>query len=169
MLILPRIYLEESMTKFFLVLALTFNVFAHSNVEKYVEPTGFALFYYQTQEACEKAEGKWDEQGLCFFEEENQLNLTYVDNKVTNVQIMTWGGNGHSCSFESQNIYNVGDALKVVEAVEAYDFQTGSHKPTLCEVTIKKTENGYNVDNNGKCNFFCGMRAWLYIEEATKK
>jgi hypothetical protein len=158
------------MKKLLLALVLATNVFAQeATVEKYTETTGFALYYYQTQPDCEAAEGKWDEQGLCFFEEENKLNLTLENGKVSSVEVMTWGGNGHSCSFESKNIYDVGSALKVVEAVEAYDFESGEMKPTLCEVTLKKTEKGYSVDNNGKCNYFCGARAWLYIEEATKK
>lgn len=159
------------MKKLLLALVLATNVFAQqSTVENYTEKTGFALYYYQTQPDCKDANGEWDEQsGLCFFTEENQLNLTLTDGKVSAVEIATWGGNGHSCSFESKNVYDIGSALKVVEAVDAYDFESGEMKPTLCEVTLEKVGEAYKVTNNGSCNYFCGARAWLYIEEATKK
>ncbi|EQC49717.1 hypothetical protein [Bacteriovorax sp. DB6_IX] len=151
-------------------LLLTAQAFGET-VETYAEPTGFAVYYIQDEAECSESGGIWDSE-VCLVQDENKLTLTKsegTDSKVTKVNISTWGGNAHSCDFTSTNVYNVGTALKVVEPVEIYEFGSQEHKLGLCEVTLTKTETGYSVDNNGNCNYFCGMRAWLYIENATKK
>ena len=157
------------MKKLVILLGMLLSTYvqAQATVELYAEKTGFALYYYQSEAECTEANGTWTDE-LCFFEEENTIKITKSETE-TSVEINTWGGNGHSCSFDSKNVYDLGTELKVVEAVEAYDFESGEMKPVLCEVTMTKLDNGYSVTNNSNCQYFCGARAWLYIDSATKK
>ena len=149
-----------------LALLASVSIFAgEEQTSRYTETIGTAVYGYEQTECV--AEGGMFEEAMCFFEVDNELFISKKEGKVSKVEVLTWGANAHSCTFESSNISGTEDKLIAREATEVYDYQTGDFKPATCVVTIEKNENGgYSVDNNNNCQEFCGMRAGLWIDNA---
>lgn len=133
------------------------------------------FFNYITAADCQADGGYWtvdsedEEIGFCNFEASDNVKIQknaegyflYVD---------TIGTNGHSCFFEEKVTSVSENEVVSVTETEAYDYETGTFKPSTCSVKVSyKDENTVDVTTEGSCEEYCGARAWLFIEDAKRK
>ncbi|MCO5142040.1 MAG: hypothetical protein M9962_03000 [Oligoflexia bacterium] len=137
------------------------------------EPTQTFVVGYEDQASCDSDGGQWDtEMEMCFFDAENTVELKEENGKIK-LLVDTIGSNAHSCSFEGEAVQTT--ASQFVSKVDSTEYDQDENGnwveiPVVCEVTVDfLDENSVTVDNNGKCREFCGMRAWLSVDKATRK
>ncbi|TNF29093.1 MAG: hypothetical protein EP319_07720 [Deltaproteobacteria bacterium] len=122
-----------------------------------------------TQDDCEGGDdgARWDaESENCLVDIADVVKIKKNEDKYS-VEVITWGGNLHSCAFENE-------AEKIAEGhlqakTEGSEWVDGDWQDKECVVDIKfKDQNTLSVEANWACQVFCGMRAELSIEEAKR-
>ena len=134
----------------------------------YAQPGQTFMMGYMDQATCVEDRGDWDtDMELCFFDIEQIVEVT-GSSQGYNVVVATWGSNAHSCVFEGAVTEVLPNAL--VSKVPTEVYENGTFVPGVCEVTVTyENDVTVNVSTNGKCQTFCGARAWLEMGPATLK
>lgn len=129
---------------------------------------------YEDEKSCLEDQGEWDkEMEMCFFPVEDTVQVKKAVGGF-DIAVETVGSNAHMCGFEGPAQKTSDSTLLSSVKTEVWEenAQTGQWEsvPAVCEVTVTyRDENTVSVENNGKCQEFCGMRAWLSIDEAKRK
>lgn len=156
-----------------ITLLIAANIFAVTSdgmtyLGLFAEPTQTFIVGYTEEAACVSDQGNWDsEMEMCFFDVENTVEVK-GDSEGYSLDIVTTGSNAHSCWFEGKVTQVLEKAL--VSEVPAETFNGTDWEPAICQVTVSyENDETVNVSTNGKCQEFCGARAWLEMGPATLK
>jgi hypothetical protein len=125
---------------------------------------------YDSPEACTADQGVWKVDEGCMFKATNSVVFgakSTVDGvDVWPVKVETFGGNAHTCNLDGLAKAK-GDHLLATVSSEAFEGDEPS--PQNCNVTFRFGANGLDVDaQDVACQFFCGVRAQIYIRGAKK-
>lgn len=131
-----------------------------------VEKESYAV--YLSQEECQEEGSTWDqEMEMCFIKVTDRLSIVKAEDKF-NLEMVTWGGNMHSCGFEGTAEVVADNKLRSV--TEGSEWVDGDWQDKDCVVDITfKDQNTVSVEANQACQIYCGMRAQLYMEDATRE
>lgn len=159
---------------FVLLSALALNLLANVQdptaklLGTFVEPTQTFVVSYQEASDCTTDGGDWDaEMEMCFFDAANTAKVSATADGLY-LTVDTVGSNAHQCYFEGAVTKTT--ATTVVSEVEAMVWNGTDFEAGTCEVTVTfENDDTVNVSNNGKCQEFCGARAWLSFGPATRQ
>jgi hypothetical protein len=137
---------------------------------RYVYAHRISVAWERSQEMCEQDNGTWDaEQEACFFDgAEDQVNIQKILGGYQ-VEISTLATNAHDCGFMSREVKKIDKHTWLATAREKAE-KDGTE--IICEVEIGQlSSEAISVEPRSSegCLFFCGARASLRIERATRQ
>ena len=107
---------------------------------------------------------------MCFFDTENTAKITIQNNRLS-VIVETVGSNAHMCLFESESAESLSNGSILAKA-ESSIWNGDDWEKETCEVLVSPIDGStqsISISSNSYCQDFCGARAWLEIEKATRK
>lgn len=134
-------------------------------------PHAVAVMGYATKAACEADKGEWVDEGICSFQSEDSVTVLPGENGQFDVAVETVATNAHMCSFEGSARAEAPGRLVATADGDEWNDAKGDFEKATCELTVtyKNSANSVSVSTNGKCRSFCGARAVLAIENATRR
>jgi len=119
------------------------------------------------QKDCEEDGGQWDaEAEICLVQVADEIRISKKEEKYS-VQIVTWGGNLHSCAFEGPAKKIGKDKLQSTVEGAVWGENDWEEKDCVVDITFND-KNSVSVEANWACQIYCGMRAVLNIENASR-
>ena len=135
----------------------------------YSQPGQTFVIGYETQISCEGDNGNWDfESGMCLFDVEDSVQVQGSKSSLS-VVVETVGSNAHSCQFESETAERLPTG-EVLAKAPGSSWDGDEWKDGICEVRVSPLKNNsVSVSSNSFCREYCGARAVLQIEKATRQ
>ena len=140
----------------------------------FVQDHSVYVFWYSTQEACERDQGEWnDVEGPCLLPAQNTVEVQMRADAGLFVTMDTIHTNGHMCFFEgpaeqvSENriVASAPGGRWGMNEEGEWDFIDG-----ICSVTLEYASDGtVSGWNNGQCQDYCGANGFLDIEDAVRR
>lgn len=120
-----------------------------SLVGAWTEPVTVPVFSYTDAAACAADGGAWRDDA-CQVDAAN--TVTIGPDGALSVSIL--GTNAHTCEFDG--------ALRAAGGAWIADGEAG------CRVTVNLRDGALSLENNGRCEAYCGARAFLEVRAARR-
>lgn len=126
------------------------------------------MLSYSDRKTCEADDGTWQD-NFCVFDVEDSVVVQKTE-KGYSIEAMTVASNAHTCQFSGDAGLVNDDVIVASTIAEEFDEKKNDWQKTICTVAITYLSlNEISLTTNEKCRTYCGMRANLYIQKATRQ